>query len=74
MSDVTESRASVALRAKADKDGQEAIKELTGVAQPTLSQLINLRRKPGRRVANALAKAGIKQTWWDEPPPRGAAA
>lgn len=74
MTDVPETRASLALRAKAEKDGQEAIKKVTGVAQPTLSQLINLKRQPGRRVARALEKVGIKQAWWDQSPGRGRAA
>lgn len=66
MSDVPETRASMALRAKAEKDGQEAIKQRTGVAQPTISQLINLKRQPGRRVSRALERVGIKQAWWEQ--------
>lgn len=68
MSDVPESRASVALKAKVAKDGQKTVRAKTGVAQPTLSQLVNLKRQPGRKVAIALEKLGIKQSWWDEPP------
>lgn len=67
MSDVPETRASKALKAKVEKDGQKSLVERSGVAQPTLSQLVNLKRQPGRKVAKMLEKIGIKQAWWDQP-------
>lgn len=67
MAEIKESRAHVALRAKVDREGQKAFCARTGVKQPTLSQLVNAKRSPGRKVARLLERAGIRQAWWDEP-------
>lgn len=73
MADVPETRARQVLLKKIEKLGQSGVKAASGVAQPTISQLATRSRLPGRRVATALEKVGIKAKWWDEPPIEGAA-
>jgi hypothetical protein len=64
---VEETRGWRALKALVAKSSQSEVFRKTGVPQPILSQLIRLQRKPGRKTTMALAKAGIRGEWWDQP-------
>lgn len=75
MSDlVPETRALKALLALIGRTSQKEVAAKAKVKQPTLSQIANRRRLPGREVALALEKVGIKSAWWAEPTVRGKAA
>lgn len=68
MANIQSSRAHQALKAKVAREGGQAkFCARTGFKQPTISQLVNGKRSPGRKTARLLAKLGIKQDWWDQP-------
>ncbi|HYQ47094.1 MAG TPA: helix-turn-helix transcriptional regulator [Polyangiaceae bacterium] len=68
MQPVRKTRGSQALSEVLSKKTQQELAAETGVPQAVLSLLVNLKRSPGRKTANALAKVGIASAWWDEEP------
>lgn len=64
---VEETRAWKALCGLLEKSSQSELSRESGVAQPILSQLLRLQRKPGRKTTIALEKLGIRGSWWDQP-------
>lgn len=74
MSKVPKTRGWQLLCALLETMDQEQLQKRTGVPQPTISQLKQRRRMPGRVSMQRLEAAGIPMPSWGQPPIRAVAA